>query len=121
MVLGFFNEDPRQPVIIGALFGPTNTPPARFKIEKENKQKGLVSRKGALVGFDDEKARIYIETPKSTTSIVLDGDEKKILLSDQNGNTITMDKNGITMKTAKDFKLEVDGKVDIKGSKVDIK
>jgi Rhs element Vgr protein len=119
VVLGFFNEDPRQPVIIGALFSSKNTPPDKFKIEKENKTKGLVSKKGTVIGFDDEKVTIFIETAKN--KILLDEKEEKILISDANNNTIIMDKNGITIKSGKDFKIEASGNVEIKGSKVDVK
>lgn len=119
VVLGFFNEDPRQPVIIGALFSSKNTPPDSFKLEKENKTKGLVTKKGTVIGFDDEKETVFIETPKN--KILLDEKEKKILISDANKNTITMDKDGITIKSGKDFKIEASGNVEIKGSKVDVK
>ena len=119
VVLGFFNEDPRQPVIIGALFSSKNTPPDSFKLEKENKTKGLVTKKGTVIGFDDEKETVFIETPKN--KILLDEKEKKILISDGNKNTITMDKDGITIKSGKDFKIDASGNVEIKGSKVDVK
>ncbi len=119
VVLGFFNEDPRQPVIIGALFSSKNTPPDSFKLEKENKTKGLVSKKGTVIGFDDEKETVFIETAKN--KILLDEKEKKILISDGNKNTITMDKDGITIKSGKDFKIDASGNVEIKGSKVDVK
>jgi len=119
VVLGFFNEDPRHPVIIGALFNAKNTPPDRFKLEKENKTKGLVSKKGTVIGFDDEKQTVFIETAKN--KILLDEKEKTIVFSDANNNTITMDKDGITLKSGKDFKIEASGKVEIKGSKVDVK
>ncbi|MDD1606913.1 MAG: type VI secretion system tip protein VgrG [Methylococcaceae bacterium] len=119
VVLGFFNEDPRQPVIIGALFSSKNTPPDDFKVEKDNKTKGLVTKKGTTIGFDDEKSTVFIQTKKN--KILLDEDGKKILLSDANNNTITMDKDGITLKSGKDFKIEASGNVEIKGSKVDVK
>jgi Rhs element Vgr protein len=119
VVLGFFNEDPRQPVIIGALFSSANTPPNSFKIEKENKTKGIVTKKGTVIGFDDEKETVFIATPKN--KILLDEKEKKILISDANNNTITMDKEGISIKSGKDFKIDASGNVEIKGSKVDVK
>ncbi|MFI3220335.1 MAG: type VI secretion system tip protein VgrG [Methylococcales bacterium] len=119
VVLGFFNEDPRQPVIIGALFSSKNTPPDSFKLEKENKIKGLVTKKGTVIGFDDEKETVFIETPNN--KILLDEKEKKILISDGNKNTITMDEHGITIKSGKDFKIDASGNVEIKGNKVDVK
>ncbi len=73
-----------------------------------------------VIGFDDEKTIVYIETPGKNT-ITLDDDGKKIELKDQHGNCILMDQNGITLKSAKDFKLEASGNMEIKGAKVDIK
>ena len=73
-----------------------------------------------VIGFDDDKAIVYIETP-GKNAITLDDDGKKIELKDQHGNSILMDQNGITLKSAKDFKLEATGNMEIKGAKVDIK
>jgi Rhs element Vgr protein len=119
VVLGFFNEDPRQPVILGALFNSKNTPPDSFKLEKDNKTKGLVTKKGTIIGFDDDKETVFIQTKNN--KILLDEKEKQILFTDANNNTITMDKNGITLKSGKDFKIDASGNVEIKGSKVDVK
>jgi Rhs element Vgr protein len=120
VVVGFFNDDPRKPVIIGALFNAKNAVPAPFKLDKDNFTKGLVTKKGTIIGFDDDKTTVFIETPKSL-KILLDDDGEKIVMSDKNKNTITMDKDGISLKSGKDLKLEASGNVEIKGSKVDVK
>lgn len=124
VVLGFFNEDPRQPVIVGALHGPANTPPAGFEtLSEKNQLKGLVTKTGTKIGFDDKdkgSAAVYIETANKN-KILLDDEAKTISLQDQHGNAITLDENGITIKSAKDLKLEASGKVEIKGSSVDVK
>jgi len=122
VVVGFFNDDPRQPVILGSLFSPKNTPPENAsEISKKNTTKALVSKTGSTISFiDDKKGSIVIETAAGAT-VLLDDSAKKLQLLDQSGNELTMDKKGITLKTAKDFKLEATGKVEIKGSKVDLK
>lgn len=121
VVVGFVNNDPRQAIILGALYGSQNTSPERFgKPDDKNTGKGISSKKGMVIGFDDDKAIVYIETP-GKNSITLDDDGKKIQLKDQHGNSIIMDENGITLKSAKDFKVEASGNVEIKGAKVDIK
>ncbi len=140
VVLGFFNEDPRQPVIVGALHSSANPPPEGFAtLSEKNALKGLVTKKGTIIGFDDQddgKASVYIETANKN-KILLDDTAKSIRLADQHGNVITMDEKGITIKSAKDIKLEAagkleinsdgdakmdsGGKVEIKGSAVDIK
>lgn len=121
VVMGFVNGDPRQAIILGSLYGSKNSTPTRFgQPDDKNNGRGIVSKKGMVIGFDDEKAIVYLETPGKNT-ITLDDDGKKIELKDQHGNCITMDDKGITLKSAKDFKLEASGDVEIKGTKVDIK
>jgi uncharacterized protein involved in type VI secretion and phage assembly len=67
VVVGFFNNDPRQAVILGALYGSKNTP-KDFKLTKDNVEKGLVTKKGTTIKFvDKEKASVCIETPKKNT------------------------------------------------------
>lgn len=44
-----------------------------------------------------------------------------VQLSDEKGNEITLSKDGIVIKSAKDFKVEASGNVEIKGTKVDVK
>ena len=59
VVVGFFNDDPRQAVILGAVYGAKNKPPRSLgKPTKENKDKSDRLQKSAMIGFlDDEKPR----------------------------------------------------------------
>ena len=122
VIVGFFNDDPRQAVILGAMFGSKNAPPKDLaSINEKNICKAIVSKTGTTIGFiDDAKSSLFIETP-SKAKILLDDDTETILLADQNGNTLTMNKDGITIKSSKDLMFEASGNVEIKGSKVDVK
>nr|VFK36493.1 MAG: Rhs element Vgr protein [Candidatus Kentron sp. SD]VFK39174.1 MAG: Rhs element Vgr protein [Candidatus Kentron sp. SD]VFK77814.1 MAG: Rhs element Vgr protein [Candidatus Kentron sp. SD] len=140
VVVGFFNDDPRQAVILGSLFGSRNAPPEDLsKLTEENTDKGLVAKEGAMLKFGDgdKKSGIVVETPGSDgkpIGLYLNDREKKhaIRLEDQYGNCIVMGERGISIVTEK--KLEVrnkdkkgylyvmsSGDVEIKGSKVDVK
>lgn len=120
VVVGFFNDDPRQPVILGSLFSPKNTPPENVTIAQENTTKTLVSKTGSKISFiDDDEGSIFIETAAGA-KILIDDTAKALELFDQNGNELKMNDNGISLKTAKDFKLEASGNVEIKGAAVDI-
>ena len=129
VVVGFLNDDPRQPVILGALFSSKNTVPKAFEAPAEkNPHKGLVTRGGTTVHFlDADKPSLRIETPAHQT-VVLDDVKQLIQLKDQHGNEITMDSNGIKLKSPKNLVLEITGKVDIdakgnvtiKGAAVDV-
>jgi Rhs element Vgr protein len=121
VVVGFLNEDPRQPVILGAMYSSKNPPPEDFSnLSEEHFKKGIVTRAGTKFGFvDDDKASLFIETAASR--IRLDDKAQTIQISDQYGNTVTMDKDGIQLKSAKDLKIEASGNVEIKGINVDVK
>lgn len=122
VVVGFFNEDPRQPVILGALYSSKNLPPNDFSdLTKDNLKKGIVTKGGTRIAFtDDEKASLVLETA-GKNRILLDDAEELIDISDKHGNKITLDKDGIKLTSAKDLKLEASGNVEIKGAKVDLK
>ena len=122
VVVGFFNNDPRQAVILGAMFGSKNAPPEIVsKVTKDNVDKAIVTKKGTTIGFvDGKKASVFIETAQNNR-ILLDDEAQAIKISDEHGNQITMDDNGIALKSAKDLKIEANGNVEIKGQKVDVK
>ena len=122
VVVGFFNEDPRQPVILGGLYGSKNGPPSDLsKLTKDNLKKGIVTKGGTkIVWTDDKKASVVIETA-GRNRIFLDDDSEVIELSDKHGNKITLSKDGIKLASAKDLNLEASGNVVIKGAKVDVK
>lgn len=121
VVVGFFNGDPRQAVILGALHSTKNTPPAPYdQPDEKNVNKALVTRAGTTIGFlDDEKPSVFIETA-GKNKIILDDNNQLVSLTDQHGNSITMDKSGISIKSAKDVTIEASGNVAIKGAKVDV-
>lgn len=120
VVVGFLDGDPRQAIVLGALHSSAKPPPAVVgKPTDTNDQRAIVSRAGSVIGFDDKKKTITIETP-AKNKILVDDDAKAITITDQHGNTITMDSKGITLKSASDFMIDAAGKVTIKGSATDI-
>lgn len=110
VVLGFINNDPCFPVILGSLYSRKLKPP--LTVDKENKQKTLVTKGKNKIVFDDDKLSIMIQTP-GKNQVLLDDDGKKIVLKDQNKNTITMEQNGITIESARDLILKAKGNVKI--------
>jgi Rhs element Vgr protein len=120
VVLGFFNDDPRQPVVLGALFGSKNTPPAAVHdATDKNTLRGLVTRSGLTLALDDDKKQLSLQMP-SGAKLLMDDDGEAIVLSDKHGNKITLDKNGIALTSAKDLQLEASGNVTVKGVKIDL-
>jgi Rhs element Vgr protein len=121
VVVGFFNDDPRQAVILGGLYSSKNTPPENYtELAADNKAKAIVTKTGTTIGFiDDKKGSVFIETAGGAR-LLIDDSKKLVELIDQNGNELKMDDKGISLKSAKDLKFE-GANVEIKGSKVDIK
>ncbi|MCP4408251.1 MAG: Rhs element Vgr protein, partial [Gammaproteobacteria bacterium] len=122
VVVGFFNDDPRQAVILGGLYSSVNTAPeALAELSEDNINKGIVTKSGTTIQFvDDEKASLIIQTV-SENKIVLSDDEELIELSDQHGNSVKLSADGIEIVSAGDLKIEAGGNVEITGEQVDVK
>ena len=124
VVVGFFNQDLNCPVILGSLIGSKQTPP--YARTERNQKKAIVTREKLKIEFDEEKKIISIQTP-GNNQLVISDEGKSIQLSDQNGNTLSLDSNGITLSSVKDIILKSKGNVIIDsvsnvniGSKSDI-
>lgn len=112
VIVGFVNEDPRDPVILGLLHNNDALKPP-FEHDKNQKQ-GIKTKEGLILEFDDEHKYIDLLTPNgNNVKISDDGDE--ILIADANGNTFTMNADGITIESAKDLILKATGDVDVSG------
>jgi len=130
VIVGFLADDPRFAVILGSLFSGKQTwPDALGKPTKENQKKGIVTRSGTTIGFlDEDKPSVFIETP-AKNKVLLNDKDKLISLTDQHGNSVTLDDKGITLKSAKDIIVESKGSLTLKaqssvaieGQKVDVK
>ena len=108
VLVGFVNNNPANPVILGSIYGEKHKPP--YEYEAENNKKALVTRQKMRIEFDEEKKIITVSTPgKNTVEISDDG--KHIRLTDENKNEIMMDKNGITLSSAKDITLKAKGNI----------
>jgi Rhs element Vgr protein len=101
VVLGFFNDDPRQPVVLGAMHSPANKPPEALQGSDKKKPKGVVTTKGAKIAIDD-------------------GDEQKIQVSmPEDAHLIEMSDAGIRIESSKN--IEICGKkVVISGDEVEV-
>lgn len=118
VLVGFLDDDPRFPVVLGQLH--SSKKPAPEQAKDENHVKGYVSRSEMKLTFDDDKKTIALETPAGN-KLTLSEDDKTVALADQNGNSVTLDDGGITLKSAKDLTLKASGDVKLEGSNVDFK
>ena len=115
VVLGFLNEDPRFPVILGSMYSSTKIKPFNgLEPNEKNSLKAIVSKSGISVEFDDENKVFTINTPGKNTVILSDKDNQ-ITMEDSNKNKIVMSSSGITISSPKDINIEADQKVNITG------
>lgn len=116
VVVGFFNDDPRQAVILGALFGSLNVPPTGMEtFDAENPLKGIVSKTGISYLVDDTAKTLTLKTSENQ-SVLIDEQNQLISITDGNSNNITLDSSGITLETEGDFTVQASGDVNLNGA-----
>ncbi|BDD06428.1 type VI secretion system tip protein VgrG [Aureibacter tunicatorum] len=119
VIVGFLNQDPRNPVILGSVHNPKTAPP--FPLTEDNFQKAIVTKTKLTLQFDEENNAIIINTPEKNM-VMLNDTEKTISLTDQNKNKIVMSKDGIAIESCKDLNIKVKGATTLNSTgKINIK
>lgn len=113
VILGCLGNNPDTPIILGSLY--SSAKPMPNPIKKENYIKGFVTKEGTKILLDDEKKSIELSTKKGNKLLISD-DEKGFVLEDENKNKITMNKDGVTIESSKDFIVKASGDVKIDGT-----
>ena len=123
VIVGFFNNDPRQAVVLGSLYSSAQPPHENWtSLSADNFLKGIATKSGNIIEINDEDGKTYISlmTPGGSY-IVLDDEGKGIDISDPNGNSVLLNADGITLTSAADFIVKASGNVEISGSAIDLK
>lgn len=115
VALGFLNDDPRHPVVLGMLH--SSAKPAPLEATDDNHEKGYVSRSEMKLIFNDDKNTVTLETPNGNSFLFSD-DEGSITFTDENGNEILMNSDGISLTSAADINLTASGDVNIEGTNI---
>ena len=110
VILGYLNNDPGYPVILGSVYSSNKQPP--YAAAADNNIKAFVSRTKLTLEYDEEKKKISIFTPAGNKA-VLDDDSKTILLQDQHGNKVELSETGILLDSPKDISLNAKGKISL--------
>jgi uncharacterized protein involved in type VI secretion and phage assembly len=118
VVLGFLNDDPRDPVVLGMLN--SSAKPAPLTATDENHEKGFITRSGMKLLFDDEKVSVGVQTPGGQ-SITLSDEEGTIILKDQHGNSITMNSEGMTIESAGKLEIKAGSDLNLEGTNTGFK
>ncbi|WP_067067354.1 type VI secretion system tip protein VgrG [Roseateles chitosanitabidus] len=98
VLVGFLNDDPSFPVVLGALYSSQHQMP--YAPEAKNNTKAIVTRCLHRLEFNEEDKIITLVTPGKNT-VVLDDKNKRIRLEDENGNSVELAPGGITLDSPK--------------------
>ncbi len=118
VIVGFLNDDPRDPVILGSMF--SSAKPSPIAAEEENNEKGIITRSGMKLIFNDDLISVTLETPNGN-SLVISEDEGAINIADENKNKIDLTADGITLESAADINIKASGDVNIEGVNINVK
>lgn len=115
VVLGFLNEDPRYPVILGSMYSSSNNQPyTGLTPGQQNPLKAIASKSGILMQFDDQNKVLTIVTP-AKNQVVLSDKDNQITIQDDNQNSIVMSGSGITIKSASSINISAPQDINISG------
>jgi phage protein D len=137
VIIGFLNEDPCAPVILGAAFSQTNSLPSELGATDAAPWQGIVSKGNLQLGFNDNSRTIRLTVGKKDTETedgshnqeiceitlnendginVKDSFENYITLNsdgivvqDKQKNLILMHDKGIEIRSSKDLDINADG------------
>jgi Rhs element Vgr protein len=114
VVLGFLDNDPRYPVILGCLYSSSRPgPPATagqtdaLTPDADNSTKAIITHAGLRVVFDDKNKVLTLQTPGGN-QLVLSDKDKSILLEDTNKNSIKLSSDGITLTSKSNISINAD-------------
>ncbi len=108
VILGFLNEDPRFPVILGMFYSSKLKAP--YTPDKENSIKAIVTKNGLTLEMNDKDKVLTIKTPGNNIFTLSDKD-KSITLVDQNNNKVEMTSSGISLNSPKDINIKAMGSI----------
>ena len=118
VVVGFINNDPRHAMVLGMCN--SSSKPAPLVASDDNHEKGLKTRSGMKLIFNDELKSFTLETPAGNKFMISE-EEKKVLIEDQNGNKITMNEDGIKIESIKDIVMQAQNDIKADGVNVEMK
>ncbi|MCR9014588.1 type VI secretion system tip protein VgrG [Aquiflexum gelatinilyticum] len=118
VIVGFINEDPSHPVVLGMVH--SSAKPTPMEPEDSNDKKGYVSRSEIKITIHDGDKSIVIETPGGR-KFTMDDTSGTVKVEDPIGNVMVMDDNGISMESPKEISLKGGTKISFAAPEIAIK
>ncbi len=118
VVVGFLDDDPHHPVVLGMLH--SSSKPAPLPGSDDNHEKGLTTRSGIKVLFNDDKVILTIQTPNGN-QVEISDDQGQIVVEDETGNTVKLHSGGIDLESPKDIVIKANGDVSVEAININLK
>lgn len=117
VIVGFLNNDPRRPVVLGMLN--SGAKPAPLPAADQNDEKGYVSRSGLKMIFNDADKSLVIETPAGK-KITINEADNIMKLEDEHGNKILMDASSVSIESAASLSLKAGGNLTLEAVNISL-
>ncbi|MEM6721517.1 MAG: type VI secretion system tip protein VgrG [Bacteroidota bacterium] len=117
LIVGFIEGHLSNAIILGSLYSKKNTAP--YTPDEDNSIKAIVTKGDVKIEFNDNDLITTISTPEGNQIELFDKD-KKITITDQTENTITLSEDGILIESKGKLELKADKDVLIKGKDIKI-
>jgi uncharacterized protein involved in type VI secretion and phage assembly len=108
VIVGFMNEDPRFPIVLGSVYS-AKLPPA-YVPDQENTLKGLKTRSKMELTFDETDKIVTIKTPGGHV-VTMDDKAGSISIKDRNRNSLVLGKAGISIESASNIDIKATGNI----------
>jgi uncharacterized protein involved in type VI secretion and phage assembly len=100
VILGFLNDDPRDPIILGYLHSKDKNK-SPLPINANSVEYGIVTKEKQQLIFDDTNKKITLcATASAGPKTIVLNDGGAIEIKDEISNSIKMDASGITIQAA---------------------
>ena len=118
VIVGFINEDPRDAVVLGKLYSSAKAAP--LEPSDDNHEKGIFTRSGMRILFNDEIVSLKIDTPNGN-QIFISEEDGSILLEDENSNRFQMSSEGIELESNSNIQIKASGDIIMEGTNIELK
>src|SRR6056297_208024 len=110
VIVGFLNQDPQNPVVLGSMHNKVNVPAE--EPTEDNFIKSITTKEKLKVSFDEENMAITIQTPEENI-ITLNDNDGIISVADMNDNVVEMSSDGVSVESAGDITLNAQGNIEL--------
>jgi Rhs element Vgr protein len=117
VIVGFFNNDPTFPVILGSMYSSANKLASSHAPADPNQFKAISVKDGSMKLEFDEKDGIIKLTTAAGNIINIDDKAKSITIEDaSNSNKVILSKDGILLDSSKDIILKAAANIKMEAS-----